>query len=144
MRLKCLALDFGSSNRTTCYYNVTEFDPGWFSRTENCTSQFTDKFGIIREVFRALSNLDPESHYLTRPKQCIWTEKSRIFRNTTERQTQNETEYWSRTMHWNKSKANLVKNKQCSFKTVLNNSQSKAAQVSCTGFWIKQPNCMLP
>ncbi len=71
----------------------TEFDPGWFSRTENCTSQFTDKFGIITEVFRALSKLDPESLYLTSPKQCIWTQKSRIFRNTTERQTQNETEY---------------------------------------------------
>ena len=28
--------------------------------------------------------------------------------------------------------------------SILNNSQSKAAQVSCTGFWIKQPNCMLP
>ncbi len=28
--------------------------------------------------------------------------------------------------------------------SILNNSQSKAAQVSCTGFWMKQPNCMLP
>ena len=28
--------------------------------------------------------------------------------------------------------------------SILNNSESKAAQVSCTGFWIKQPNCMLP
>ncbi len=27
--------------------------------------------------------------------------------------------------------------------SILNNSQSKAAQVSCTGVWIKQPNCML-
>ena len=69
-----------------------EFDPGWFSRKENCTSQFTDKFGIITEVFRALSKLDPELHYLTQPKHCIWTQKSRIFRNTTERQTQNEIE----------------------------------------------------
>ncbi len=28
--------------------------------------------------------------------------------------------------------------------SILNNSQSKVAQVSCTGFWIKQQNCMLP
>ena len=70
----------------------TEFDPGWFSRTENCTSQFTDKFGIITEVFRALGKLDPESLYLTWPKKCIWTQKSCIFRNKTERQTQNDTE----------------------------------------------------
>ena len=28
--------------------------------------------------------------------------------------------------------------------SILNNSQSKDAQVSRTGFWIKQPNCMLP
>ncbi|WP_419650407.1 hypothetical protein, partial [Thiolapillus sp.] len=31
------------------------------------TSQFTDKFGIITEVFRALSKLDPQSLYLTSP-----------------------------------------------------------------------------
>ena len=62
------------------------------STQENCTSQFTDKFEIITEVFRALSKLDPESLYLTSPKQCIRTQKSRIFRNTNERQTQNETE----------------------------------------------------
>ena len=72
--------------------STREFDPGWFSRTENCTSQFTDKFEIITEVFRALSKLDPESIYLTWPKKCIWPQKSRIFRNTTERQTQNDTE----------------------------------------------------
>ena len=35
------------------------------SNQENCTSQFTDKFEIITEVFRALSKLDPESLYLT-------------------------------------------------------------------------------
>ena len=64
-----------------------EFDPGCFSRTENCTWQFTDQFVIITEGFRALSKLDLESLYLTSPKQCIWTQKSRLFRNTTERQT---------------------------------------------------------
>ena len=91
-----LQLDFGWSNRTACYHNVTEFDPGWFSRTENCTSQFTDKFGIITEVFRALSKLDPESLYLTWPKQCIWTHKSRIFRTQQKDKPRRKPNVWSK------------------------------------------------
>ena len=68
-------MDFGSSNRTAYYNNVTEFDPGWFFRTENCTSQFTDKFGIITEVFHAVSKLDLESLYLTSRKLNLNLEK---------------------------------------------------------------------
>ncbi|WP_419626649.1 hypothetical protein, partial [Thiolapillus sp.] len=48
----------------------------------------------------------------------------------------------SRAMHWNESKANFVKSKKTVL-SILNNSESTDAQVSCTGFWMKQPNCML-
>ena len=115
----------------------TEIDPGWFSRTENCSSRFTDKSGIITEVFRALGKLDPESLYLTWPKKCIWTQKSCIFRNKTERQTQNDTECLEQSDALEK-----VSIKFCwklSVLSILNDSQSKAAQVSCTGFSSKAP-----
>ena len=119
-------------NRTACYHNVTEFDPSWFSRTENCTSQFTDKFGIITEGFRAVSKLDPESLYLTWPKQWIWTQKWRIFRNTNERQTQNETECLQQSDALEQVQSKFGWN--WTVLSILNNSQRKAAQVSCTGF----------
>ena len=70
----------------------TEFDPGWFSSKENCCSRFTNKFRIITEVFRALGKLDPELLYLTWPKKWTWTQNILIFRNTTERQIQNDNE----------------------------------------------------
>ena len=69
----------------------TEFDPVWFSSKENCSSRFTNKFRIITEVFRALGKLHPELLYLTWPEKWIWTQDIFIFRNTTERQIQNDT-----------------------------------------------------
>ena len=110
----------------------TEFDPGWFSRKENFTLRFTDKFGTVTEVFRALGKIDPESLYLTWPKKCIWTQKSHIFRNTTERQIQNDTECTKQ--------KDALQQIQIKFSwkfwvlSILNDSQSRAAQVSCTGF----------
>ena len=111
----------------------TELDPGWFFRKENCTSRFTDKFGIITKVFRALGKLDPESLYLTwPPKRSICTKESRFSRNTTERQIQNDTECTKQ--------KDALQQIQIKFSwkswvlSILNDSQSKAAQVSCTGF----------
>ena len=115
----------------------TEFDPGWLSRKENCTSRFTDKFGIITEVFRTLGKIDLELLYVTWPKKCIWTQKSHIFRNTTERQIQNDTECTKQ-----KDALQQIQIKfswKSSVLCILNDSQSKADQVSCTGFSSKAP-----
>ena len=113
-----------------------EFDPGWFSRKENCTSLFTDKFGIITEV-HALGKLDPESLYITWPKQCIWTQKSAFSETQQKDKPRTTLNVQSRTIHWKK-----VQIKFCwklSVLSILNDSQSKAVQVSCTGFSSKAP-----
>ena len=115
----------------------TEFDPGWLSRKENCTSRFTNKFGIITEVFRALGIIDPESLYLTWRKKCIWTQKSHIFRNTTERQIQNDTECTKQKDAL--EQAQIKFSCKSSVLSILNDSQSKASQKSCSGFSSKAP-----
>ena len=38
----------------------TESKGGLFSHTEQCTSLYTDNFGILKEAFRAFSKLDPQ------------------------------------------------------------------------------------
>ena len=110
----------------------TEFNPGWFPRKENCTSRFTNKFGIITEVFRALGKLDPESLYLILPE--------RMHLNSGKPHFQKHNRKTNPERHW------MYKAERCikfswisSVLCILNDSQSKADQVSCTGFSSKAP-----
>ena len=56
-----------------CAQNSIQVD---FPEKKICTSRFTDKFGIITEVFRALGKLDPESLYLTTKKSAFELRKA--------------------------------------------------------------------
>ena len=108
---------------------------------EQCTSLSTDNFGILKEAFRAFSKLDPKSLYITWPKNCTWTQQSRFLRNTTERQTQNDTEYSQQNDAWEQVQINFSWKSTVLF--ILKHWQFKAAHVSYTGFSPKAPDCLL-
>ena len=110
----------------------TEFDPGSFSHKVSCTSLFTDKFGIITEVFRAIGKLDAVSLYITWPSNCTWSLQSRNFRNTTRKQTQNDTECSEHNDAWEQVQINFSWKSTVLF--IRNDWQCKAAQASCSGF----------
>ena len=119
----------------------TESKGGLFSITEQCTSLFTDNFGNLKEAFRALSKLDPQSLYITWPKNCTWTQQSRIFRKQRERQTQNDTECSQQNDAWEQVQINFSWKSTVLF--FINHRQWKAAPVSCSGFSSKAPDCIV-
>ena len=119
----------------------TESKGGLFSHTEQCTSLFTDNFAILKEAFRAFSKLDPQSLYISWPKNCTWTQQSRIFRKQRERQTQNDTECSQQNDAWEQVQINFSWKSTVLF--FLNHWQCKAAHVSCTGFSSKAPDCIV-
>ena len=119
----------------------TESKGGLFSHTEQCTSLFTNNFGILKESFWAFSKLDPQSLYISWPKKSTWTQQSRIFRKQRERQTQNDTECSQQNDAWEQVQINFSWKSTVLF--FLNHWQCKAAHMSCTGFSSKAPDCIV-
>ena len=123
----------------------TESEWGSFSHTEQCTSLFTENFGILTGAFHALNKLDPESLYTHWQRNCISTLQIRTFRKHS-RKT-NPRRQWmfiAKRYISNKFKPDSFVSQQCTSIYRTGCEQAKRLKCVALDFLLKHPNCILP